>query len=64
MIDEKIRQLILNLTGNGLQVMSDGGTLVIGTYRSSEEVVLFVKDEGQAWDWLSVTALPNGMTHG
>jgi len=44
--DKEIRQLILNLTRNGLEAMLPGGTLKIGTFAENEEVVLFVRDQG------------------
>lgn len=47
LIDQKeIRQVILNLARNGLEAMSPGGTLTIGTTVEGSEIVLFVKDEG------------------
>lgn len=47
-LDEKqIRQLILNLTRNGLEAMSERGFLTIKTYVDADEVVLSVKDEGK-----------------
>ncbi len=46
MDDKEMRQLIMNLARNGLESMSAGGTLTIGTYSANNEVVLFVKDEG------------------
>lgn len=47
LLDEKeIRQVILNLTLNGLESMSSGGTLTIGTYTNNDKVVLYVKDSG------------------
>ncbi|MEN6326451.1 MAG: PAS domain S-box protein [Syntrophomonas sp.] len=47
LIDAKeIRQLILNLARNGLEAMSPGGLLTIGTTVENEEIVLFVKDQG------------------
>lgn len=46
-LDEKeIRQLILNLSLNGLEAMDEGGRLEIGTSFSNGYVVLSVKDEG------------------
>lgn len=42
----EISQLVLNLCRNGLEAMSEGGTLTIRTYIEDEHVVLFVKDEG------------------
>ena len=47
-LDEKeIRQLILNLTRNGLEAMIPGGTLTIRTYPDGDKVVLEVQDKGQ-----------------
>lgn len=47
LIDEKeMRQLILNLTSNGLQAMDRGKTLTIKTYPGKNEVVLAVQDQG------------------
>lgn len=47
-LDEKeVRQLILNLTRNGLEAMPSGGTLTIKTYLDGEDVILAVRDEGQ-----------------
>ncbi len=47
LVDEsEIRQMILNLARNGLEAMSPGGILTIGTTFEGEEIVLFVKDEG------------------
>lgn len=48
LIDEKeIRQMILNMARNGLEAMPAGGTLTIGTMLEGDEIVLFIKDEGQ-----------------
>lgn len=47
LVDEKeMRQIVFNLTYNGFQAMSSGGTLTITTYVDSEAVVLAVRDEG------------------
>jgi signal transduction histidine kinase len=43
----EIRQLILNLTRNGMEAMSAGGTLTIGTTTEKGKIVLFIKDEGK-----------------
>jgi len=45
----EIRQLILNLTRNGLEAMSHvtNGTLTIKTYLDSDEIVLSVQDQGK-----------------
>jgi signal transduction histidine kinase len=46
-IDEKeIRQLILNLSRNGLEAMPNRGTLTIRTYEENEVVFLEISDEG------------------
>lgn len=51
LVDEmEIRQLILNMTRNGLDAMSAGGTLTIGTKLENNKVVLFIKDEGHGLD--------------
>jgi len=51
LIDEKeMRQLILNLTSNGLQAMDRGKTLTIKTYPGKNEVVLAVQDQGAGID--------------
>lgn len=44
--EQEIRQLILNLVRNGLEAMSEGGTLFIRTKMTEGEVVLSVQDEG------------------
>jgi len=41
-----IRQVILNLSRNGLDAMPPGGTLTVRTYANDHEVVLEVEDEG------------------
>ncbi|MGL5513282.1 MAG: ATP-binding protein, partial [Sporomusa sp.] len=46
-IDAKeIRQLILNLTMNGLEAMGPGGILKISVYEQGSEIVLSVEDRG------------------
>jgi PAS domain S-box-containing protein len=46
-LDEKeIRQLILNLSLNGIEAMSAGGILTIKTYLEGDEVVLEIQDQG------------------
>lgn len=50
-IDEKeIRQLILNMSRNGLEAMKPGGVLVIGTRAEDGDAMLFIKDEGPGID--------------
>ncbi|HMM22232.1 MAG TPA: ATP-binding protein [Selenomonadales bacterium] len=44
--DREIRQLVLNLVRNGLEVMSKGKTLTIKTYTTHDHVVLAIQDEG------------------
>ncbi len=47
-LDEKeIRQLILNLVRNGLEVMSPGGRLTIRTFSDNNEIVVAVQDQGK-----------------
>ncbi|MDH7478742.1 MAG: PAS domain S-box protein [Syntrophomonadaceae bacterium] len=51
LLDEKeIRQLILNLTRNGLDAMPAGRTLTISTFVSEGTVSLAVRDEGSGID--------------
>lgn len=46
-LDEKeIRQMVLNLTLNGLEAMEEGGALRIGVYSEGAEAVLEVRDQG------------------
>lgn len=46
-IDEKeISQLILNLSLNGLEAMTEGGQLIVKTYKENETVVLEIQDQG------------------
>lgn len=46
MNEREIRQLILNLSLNGLDAMSSGGTLTMKTYQQEGKVVLAIQDEG------------------
>ncbi len=47
LLDEnEIRQMILNLSRNGLEAMSSGGTLTIGTSSENNDVIIYLKDEG------------------
>jgi len=46
-LDEKeIRQLILNMVRNGLDAMTNGGTLTIRTYSRGDKLVLSIQDQG------------------
>lgn len=48
LLDEKeIRQLILNLTRNGLESMSPGGSITIKTMVDQGEILFIVQDEGK-----------------
>lgn len=44
--EREIRQLILNLTRNGLEAMKPGGALTLQTYPDSNGIVLAVQDQG------------------
>lgn len=44
--NREIKQLLLNLTRNGLDAMSPGGMLTISTRQIKNQVVLAVRDEG------------------
>lgn len=58
LVDEsEIRQMILNLARNGLEAMSSGGILTIGTTIEGEKIVLFVKDEGCGIDPMVIEKL-------
>lgn len=47
LIDEsEIRQMILNMARNGMEAMSMGSKLTIGTRPEANQVVLYIKDEG------------------
>lgn len=48
--DKEIRQMILNLSNNGIEAMSEGGILTIGTDRTDQEIILFVQDQGPGLD--------------
>ncbi len=51
LIDAKeVRQMILNMTRNGLEAMLPGGKLTIGTTTEGNEIILFIKDEGSGLD--------------
>ncbi|WP_378956464.1 ATP-binding protein [Pelosinus sp. sgz500959] len=43
---QEMRQLILNLVRNGLEAMLPGGQLTIGTFVETQQVVLFIQDQG------------------
>lgn len=43
---KEIRQIILNLSRNGLEAMPRGGCLTIGTRLAGDQVILFVQDQG------------------
>lgn len=45
--NQEIRQLILNFSRNGLEAMSPGGQLTVGTFIEAEQVVLFIQDQGE-----------------
>ncbi len=48
LFDEKeLRQLVLNLTRNGLEAMPSGGAVTIATYPQDSQVVLAVGDTGR-----------------
>lgn len=50
-VDEKeIRQLILNITRNGLEAMEKGGCLTLRTYLNGQDVVLAISDQGKGID--------------
>lgn len=44
--EEEIRQLILNLTKNGLDAMPGGGQLIIKTYQENEDIIMSLEDQG------------------
>lgn len=48
--DMEVRQLILNMARNGLEAMSGGGILTIGTRLEEGKIVLFIKDNGGGLD--------------
>lgn len=48
--ESEVRQLILNLAQNGLDAMTEGGTLTISTHCLENEVVLSVADQGSGID--------------
>lgn len=46
MNEREIRQLIFNISRNGLEAMNEGGTLTIKTYQKEGKVILSISDEG------------------
>jgi PAS domain S-box-containing protein len=44
--ENEIRQLLFNLVNNGLDAMTAGGELVIGTSHAGDKVILSVSDQG------------------
>lgn len=50
MNEREMRQLILNLTRNGLEAMPNKGTLKIKTYQDAKTIVLAVQDQGAGID--------------
>ncbi|HVJ49456.1 ATP-binding protein [Desulfitobacterium sp.] len=44
--EQEITQLVLNLTRNGIEAMSEGGCLTLKIYQDHDEVILIVADEG------------------
>lgn len=46
----EIRQMILNLARNGLDAMQPGGILSLRTFRTDEEVIFEVQDQGSGID--------------
>lgn len=60
-LDEKeIRQLLLNLSLNGIEAMPSGGVLAIRTYEENQSVVLEVTDQGTGIkeEWLTKIGTP------
>ncbi|ABO51596.1 histidine kinase [Desulforamulus reducens MI-1] len=44
--EEDMKKLIINLSQNGLEAMSSGGTLTIKTYTEDTNIILSVQDQG------------------
>ncbi|ADU31246.1 ATP-binding protein [Evansella cellulosilytica] len=44
--EQKLTQVILNLTKNGIEAMENGGELIINGYREREKIILSIKDTG------------------
>jgi len=44
--ENEIKQLILNLVRNGLEVTAEQGSVIISTYLKEDKVVLAIKDQG------------------
>ncbi|MEN6389482.1 MAG: PAS domain S-box protein [Syntrophomonas sp.] len=47
---QEIRQLLINMSRNGLEAMSSGGILTIGTSIEGNEIILYIKDHGCGLD--------------
>lgn len=45
--EKEIRQIVYNLTQNGLEAMPSGGSLFIRTFQENEEVILQIQDQGK-----------------
>lgn len=45
--EKELRQVILNLSRNGLEAMEKGGRLLLKTYKQKGEVILCVRDSGK-----------------
>jgi two-component system sporulation sensor kinase C len=45
--EAQMRQLLLNLSRNGLEAMEGGGTLTISSYLKDNNIVLEIKDQGK-----------------
>jgi two-component system, NtrC family, sensor histidine kinase HydH len=43
---EQMTQVLLNLVLNGLQMLSDGGRVVVGTHDDASQLVIEVADDG------------------
>ena len=47
---KQIRQLIFNLVRNGLEAMSEPGTMTIATYKEDDSILLSIQDQGSGID--------------